>query len=131
TLNTKAIFPTALQFEKDGNGTNGSLIYGTTVTRNSNISALAVYEFKPAGDIDFTTQAGINGFNVDQNTIVNTATQLIGTQTNIDQAGSIQVEQNRGISKDRGFFVQEEVNYKDGVIASLGVRGDKSSRNGD
>lgn len=131
TLNTNAIFPAVLQFQKDGNGTNGALIYGTTVTRNSNISALAVYDFKPGNNMEFTTQAGINAFNVDLNTIVNTATQLIGTQTNIDQAGSLQAEQNRIISKDRGFFVQEEFNYKDIVITTLGLRGDKSSRNGD
>ena len=131
TLNTNAIFPAVLQFQKDGNGTNGASIYGTTVTRNSNISALAVYDFSPGNQMRFTTQAGINAFNVDQNTVGNTATQLIGTQTNIDQAGSIQAEQNRVLSKDRGFFVQEEFNYRDIVIATLGIRGDKSSRNGD
>ena len=95
TLNTTAIFPAVLQFQKDGNGTNGASIYGTTVTHNSNISALAVYDFKLGNDMEFTTQAGINAFNVDLNTIVNTATQLIGTQTNLDQAGSIQAEQNK------------------------------------
>jgi TonB-linked SusC/RagA family outer membrane protein len=131
TLNTNAVFPRELQFQKGGNGTNGASIHGTTVTRNSNISAMAVYEFNTGNDMQFTTQAGINALNVDLNTIVNTATQLIGTQTNIDQAGSLQAEQNRVISKDRGFFVQEEFNYKDIVIATLGLRGDKSSRNGD
>jgi TonB-dependent starch-binding outer membrane protein SusC len=131
TLNTRAIFPAVLQFQKDGNGTNGALIYGTTVTQNSNISGLVVYDFKPGNDMQFTTQAGYNSFNVNLNTVVNTATQLIGTQTNVDQAGAIQVEQNREISKDRGFFIQEEFNYKDMIIATLGLRGDKSSRNGD
>ena len=130
TLNTTAIFPAVLQFQKDGNGTNGALIYGTTVTRNSNMSGLAVYSFKPGNGMEFITQAGINAFNVDLNTVVNTATQLIGTQTNIDQAGAIQAEQNKNISKDRGFFVQEEFNFQDKVIATLGLRGDKSSRNG-
>ncbi len=131
TLNTNAIFPAVLQFQKDGNGTNGASIYGTTITRNSNVSALIVYGFDPGNNISFTTQAGINELNVDLNTVVNTATQLIGRQTNLDQAGSIQAEQNRNESKDRGFFVQEEFNYKDIAIATLGLRGDKSSRNGD
>ncbi|WP_205514634.1 SusC/RagA family TonB-linked outer membrane protein [Longitalea arenae] len=131
TLNTNAIFPAILQFQKDGNGTNGALIYGTTVARNSNISALVVYDFKPADNISFTTQAGINTFKVDINTAVNTATQLIGTQTNIDQAGALQAEQTKNISRDKGFFVQEEFNFQDKLIATLGLRGDKSSRNGD
>ncbi|HYH14465.1 MAG TPA: TonB-dependent receptor, partial [Flavisolibacter sp.] len=38
--------------------------------------------------------------------------------------------QTRIIQKDRGFFVQEEANFKDLVIGTLGLRGDKSSRNG-
>lgn len=130
TLNTKGIFPAVLQFEKNGNGTNGALLYGTTVTHNENYSALAVYELNPDNGMIFTTQAGVNAINNDLNTVVNTATQLIGTQTNLDQAGAIQVEQNRNISKDRGFFAQEEVNYKDMLIGTLGIRGDKSSRNG-
>ena len=35
------------------------------------------------------------------------------------------------IQEDKGFFVQEEVNYRDMVIATVGIRGDKSSNNGD
>ncbi|PIR14439.1 MAG: hypothetical protein COV50_02680, partial [Flavobacteriales bacterium CG11_big_fil_rev_8_21_14_0_20_35_7] len=33
--------------------------------------------------------------------------------------------------KDAGFFAQEEVNFKDQFIATLGIRGDKSTNNGD
>jgi len=131
TLNTNAIFPAILQFQKNGNGTNGALIYGTTLANNSNLSALAVYDFKPTDELSFTTQAGVNTFKVDLNTVVNTATQLIGTQTNIDQAGALQAEQTKTYSRDKGFFAQEEVNWQDRIIATLGIRGDKSSRNGD
>jgi len=131
TLNTKDIFPAILQFEKNGNGTNGALIYGTTVTHNNNYSALVVYELNPNNGMIFNTQVGLNAINQNQNTVVNTSTQLIGTQTNLNQAGAVQVQQNRNISKDRGFFAQEEMNYKDMLIGTVGVRGDKSSRNGD
>ncbi|MDP4261412.1 MAG: SusC/RagA family TonB-linked outer membrane protein [Bacteroidota bacterium] len=131
TLNTIAIFPQELQFEKDGNGTNGVSIYGTTITRNSNYSFIAVHEFRPNSMLNFRTQAGITEENVDINNVVNTATQLIGTQTNVNQAGSISVAQLRTLQKDRGFFVQEEFNYNDIAIITAGLRGDKSSRNGD
>lgn len=131
TLKTNAIFPATLQFQKNGNGTNGALIYGTTVANNSNASALVVYDFKPTDDISFTTQAGVNAFKVDLNTVVNTATQLIGTQTNVDQAGALQAEQTKTFSRDKGFFAQEEMNFQDKIIATVGIRGDKSSRNGD
>jgi len=64
TLNTIAIFPQELQFEKNGNGTNGASIYGTTITRNSNYSLFAVHEFQPGGSLSFRTQAGITEENV-------------------------------------------------------------------
>ena len=131
TLNTIAIFPQVLQFEKDVNGTNGASIYGTTITRNSNYNFFAVDEFKPNSNMSFLTQVGVTGENVNINNVINTATQLIGTQTNVNQAGSIQATQNRVLQKDRGFFVQEEFNYNDIAIITAGVRGDKSSRNGD
>lgn len=130
TLNTIAIFPAVLQFEKDGKGTNGASIYGTTITRNSNYSLFLVEEFKPKDKISFRTQAGVNQANVSINNVIATATQLIGTQTNVNQSGAVQVAQARTIQLDRGFFVQEEFNYHDIFIATAGLRGDKSSRNG-
>ncbi len=41
------------------------------------------------------------------------------------------VSQFRQEQEDAGFFVQEEINYQDKIIGTLGVRGDKSSNNGD
>ncbi len=130
TLNTIAIFPQELQFEKNGNGTNGASIYGTTITRNSNYSFFAVHEFKPNDKLGFRTQLGFTAENVNINNVVNTATQLIGTQTNVNQAGSIKADQARTLQHDRGFFVQEEFNYNDIAVITAGLRGDKSSRNG-
>ena len=131
TLQTIAIFPQELQFEKNGNGTNGASIYGTTTTRNSNYSAIAVHEFTPNDKMSFRTQAGITDERININNVLSTATQLIGTQTNLNQAGAIQVQQIRTIQHDWGAFVQEEFNFNDIVIATAGLRGDKSSRNGD
>ena len=131
TLNTVAIFPQELQFEKEGNGTNGASIYGTTLNKGTNLSALLVHEFQMSEDISFRTQLGITAENLNQTTTVNTGTQMIGTQTNIDQAGSIQADQEKIIQKDRGYFIQEEFNYADLVLLTVGLRADKSSRNGD
>ncbi|MFL5788370.1 MAG: SusC/RagA family TonB-linked outer membrane protein [Flavisolibacter sp.] len=131
SLNTIAIFPQELQFEKNGNGTNGASINGTTLSKGTNLAALLVHNIKPSANLEFRTQIGLTAENLNQNTVVNTATQLIGTQTNLNQAGSIQVEQNKIIQKDRGFFVQEEANFKELLFITLGLRGDKSSRNGD
>jgi outer membrane receptor protein involved in Fe transport len=89
-----------------------------------------IHDFN-ADALSFKTQLGITEERFDLNTVLNTATFLIGTQTNLDQAGSVLTEQNRIKQIDRGFFGQEEVNFQDKIIATVGLRGDKSSRNGD
>ena len=131
TLNTIAIFPRELQFQKDGNGTNGASIYGTTLSKGTNVSAFLLHSFDVSDNLNFRTQVGVTAENLDQNNVVNTATQLNGTQTNLGQAGSIQASEAKAIQKDKGFFVQEEMNFRDMLLLTLGLRGDKSSRNGD
>ena len=81
--------------------------------------------------LSFRTSGGITQEKFNQNTILGTASNLIGVQTNLDQGGSRNVIQNRLIQEDKGFFVQEELNFNDILIATVGIRGDKSSNNGD
>lgn len=131
TLQTQSLFPRELQFQKDGLGTNGVSIAGTAVSLGTNIAGFLVHTFSTSNNLSFQTQGGVTQENLDQNFINTVATQLIGSQTNLNQAGAVQVVQERLKQVDKGFFVQEEVNYKDMAILTLGVRGDKSSRNGD
>ncbi|HEX2607809.1 MAG TPA: TonB-dependent receptor, partial [Flavisolibacter sp.] len=130
TLNTTAIFPRELQFEKDGNGTNGASIYGTTISKGTNVAAFLLHSFKPSDQFEFRTQLGVTEEDLNQNNVLNTGTQLNGTQTNLDQAGSIQVEQARTLQKDKGIFAQEEFSFRDLLFVTVGLRQDKSSRNG-
>ena len=67
----------------------------------------------------------------DQNTVITTATGLNGSQTNIDQAANVSGFQNKKIQQDKGVFIQQEVNFQDKLIGTVGVRADKSSNNGD
>ncbi|MCC7506555.1 MAG: SusC/RagA family TonB-linked outer membrane protein [Saprospiraceae bacterium] len=129
-LNTKVVFPRTLQFQKDGQGTNGFVAAGNTVNTNQNIGAFLVHNYV-GSSLNFRTQLGMTGENFDQNTVIGTASFLIGSQTNLDQADSRNNVQRRIIQKDRGFFVQEEINWQDNVIVTLGMRGDKSTNNGD
>ncbi|NND32975.1 MAG: SusC/RagA family TonB-linked outer membrane protein, partial [Saprospiraceae bacterium] len=131
TFGTTAIFPRTLQFQKDGNGTNGASIQGRTTNSNKTYSAFLVHTYSGERGIGFRTQVGLTAADFDQNTIRNSATFLIGTQSNLDQAGSIQIQQNIIDQKDRGFFIQEEFNLQDKILMTAGVRGDKSSNNGD
>ncbi len=131
TLQTRSIFPRELQFQKDGNGTNGVSIGGSAVSTGTNIASFLVHTYETDNNTSFRTQGGLTQENLDQDFVNTVATQLIGSQTNLNQAGAVQVVQERLVQEDKGFFVQEEVNYKDMAILSLGLRGDKSSRNGD
>ncbi len=130
TLLTTVLAPSTLQWEKDGNGTNGASILGTTLNTNKNISSFLVHQWQP-GTVGLRTQIGITAENFDQNSVLNKSTFLIGSQSNLNQAGSVSVLQNKVIQKDRGFFAQEEVNWDDKLIFTLGLRADKSSNNGD
>lgn len=128
---TTAIFPRELQFESNGNGTNGASIQGSTNNFNNNESAFLVHNYYTPGGTSFRTQAGITRQQFDQNTIIIYASELIGSQTNVNQAGAVTTYQNRILQLDKGGFIQEEVNLNDKVYLTAGVRGDKSSNNGD
>ncbi|HYK75505.1 MAG TPA: SusC/RagA family TonB-linked outer membrane protein [Daejeonella sp.] len=132
TLATRAIFPNTLQFESNGNGTNGASIQGNTTNLNTNLSAYVVNSLSTEDQkLHFTTSGGGALNNFDQNTILNTATILITGQTNLDQASAIRVDQIRTPRRNRGLFLQEEINWNDRVILTGGLRLDKSSDNAD
>lgn len=127
---TKVIAPPTLQFQSGGVGTEGFVAYGNSTNTNRNINAFLVHSIN-SGSLNFRTQLGTTAENFDQNTIISTAQFLIGSQTNVDQAGTRNNIQRRILQRDRGFFGQEEINWNDKVIVTLGVRGDKSTNNGD
>ena len=129
-LNTTAIFPNTVQFQRDGAGLNGVSVQGFTRSFNTNLALFLTHNYFLDSGLSFTTSAGVTQEDFDRNTILGTASSLIGVQTNLDQAGSRNVVQDRLIQQDKGFFAQEEVNFKDMIIATVGFRADKSSNNG-
>jgi TonB-linked SusC/RagA family outer membrane protein len=131
-LRTRAIFPNTLQFQSQGRGTEGASIQGNNYNLNTNYSAFLVNTLTAGDDaVIFRTTIGATRENFNQDQVLNVATQLIGSQTNLDQSGGIQVEQNRVIVRNKGLFFQEEVNIRDRIIATAGLRLDKSSNNAD
>jgi TonB-linked SusC/RagA family outer membrane protein len=131
TLGTRSIFPRDLQFQKEGNGVNGVSVQGTANSFGSNVAAILVHTLTTGNNLTFRTQGGLTEERLRQDWVNNVATQLIGSQTNLNQAGAIQAIHERLLQIDRGFFVQEEFNMREMLIATVGLRGDKSSRNGD
>ena len=131
TLRTTAIFPQNLSYFRNPGTLQGVSVSGNTVNTNTNLWGFLVYTFVPNNNLTLRTQAGITTENFDQNTVITTASRLNGSQTNLDQSGNVSVFQRRFPQKDRGFFVQQEFNWRDLVVATLGIRADKSTNNGD
>ncbi len=132
TFVTRAIFPKILQFENpDNGGVGGVSAQGTTRVFNTNYSAFLVHNYTTDSDLNFRTQLGVTKENFDRDGILVTATGLVSGQTNLNLAANRNTVQNRLKQNDLGFFVQEELNYQDKFIATLGVRGDKSTNNVD
>ena len=132
SLETLALFPKELQFQKPENGgLNGVSLQGNTVLKNYNLSGFLVHSYYTEKNTNFRTQVGLTREFFDRNTNLITASTLVASETNVDQAANTGVDQTRRKQEDSGFFVQEEVNFDDKLILTAGVRGDKSSNNGD
>lgn len=131
TLRSTSLFPQQLSFYRNPGTLGGVSVSGTTVNTNYNLQALLVHTYFTPSGISFRTQGGLFLQNFDQNTVITTATGLNGSQSNVDQAANVASFQNREPQTDKGAFFQEEINYRDRIIATLGIRGDKSTNNGD
>lgn len=131
TLSGQALFPRFLQFERTS-PQPGTTILGETTSLNTNVRLLGVhgYNLLESG-LTFTTQAGLTGFRTEQNITNVVGEGLIPGQQNIDQATSINPNQDQINQNDRSFFVQEEINWDDRIVATFGLRGDRSTLNGD
>lgn len=110
---------------------NGFIGVGKNVFRNSNVIVSGLWERYLTSGITFTTQGGISYLNFDRNFTYAQANQLIPNQRTLGQSSAQSVDQTLENEEELGFFVQEEVNYKDRIIGTLGFRADKSTLNGD
>ena len=128
TNKTTIHFPENLQFIVGQ--LNGFYSRGNNTVLNTNSSAFLVFNTSTAG-WELTSQAGVSRLSFDQERLTTQATQLIGAQTNLQQ-GTISGIFNKNLkTEDIGYSFQQEANWKDRLIATAGIRFDKSSLNGD
>lgn len=114
---------------QDGNQ-NGYIGVGKNVFTNLNYNAFLVHDLF-VGDLSFSTSAGISYLNFNREFLYNEATQLIPGQTNLTQSGAKDIIQTLENEEEFGVVLQEQANYNDMLIGTVGVRLDKSSLNGD
>ena len=119
--------PEFMQFEKAGPAaTFGKYVVGNTNSLTANTSAFLLFN-KKADKLDLNTSLGVARYDISRSYNLVTATKLVGGQTNLEQ-GTISAVNNRSVtSTDIGFVAQQEANYDDKYIATLGIRADKST----
>jgi len=131
TVRTRGLFPQALSFYRDPSSLRGVSIAGTGFNNRTNMTAYLVHNYYTGSNLNLRSQVGAIQLDGDQNVVTAIASGLNGSQENVDQAENISVGQTRTKEQIKGLFVQEEINWDDKIIATLGFRGDKSSNNGD
>lgn len=122
-------FPNELQHERNSE-TPGTSVIGETESMLQNFYLNLTHTLY-AGDNTFRTTAGLQYEDKDRNQVTFFAANLVDGQSNIDQGTVLAGVQTRLLQRDQGFFVQEEVNLGEAIFLTAGVRGDKSSVNGD
>ena len=113
-------------------GQLGFVAQGKNNFTQINTQAIAIWNHDAMeGDLGLTTQLGTTYLQQQSNLVNSIGSQLAAGQTNVSQSVNQSIIQFVSDERDFGYFGQVEGNYKDQVIATLGYRLDKSSRNGD
>jgi TonB-linked SusC/RagA family outer membrane protein len=127
---TKVYLPDDLQFQR-AQANPGDVLVGKQQTMNTNFQAAMVYNWE-VKKVSMTTQAGMVRLDFKNDGIFNRGRGLAPGQSNIKQATVQEVEaQFENSQRDVGIFLQQEANFEDKIIGTVGIRWDKSNTNGD
>ncbi|MBM3442649.1 MAG: SusC/RagA family TonB-linked outer membrane protein [Bacteroidetes bacterium] len=127
---TKVYLPDDLQYQQ-GQANPGDVLVGKQESMNTNFQTALVFN-KELNKFNFSTQAGLVRLDFKNNALFNRGRGLAPGQSNIKQATVQEVEsQFENSQQDVGVFVQQEMNYDDKIIGTVGMRWDKSNTNGD
>ena len=129
-LNSKTFvhMPEDLQFQS--NALNpGDVFEGKSDQLNTNLQAFLIYNTN-VSTVNFNTQVGVVKLTEDRESVIVRGQGLLNGQTNANTATVQTIFQQRDLTvRDVGIFAQEEVNWEDKIIATLGIRLDKSTLN--
>jgi TonB-linked SusC/RagA family outer membrane protein len=122
--------PEFLQFQK-AQANPGDLLIGRQESTNTNFQAALVYN-KAINKLNLSSQAGIVRLDFKNSSIFNRGRGLVPGQRNLRQANVQEINEHFISSiSEAGIFVQQEANFDDKIIGTVGVRWDKSTLNGD
>ncbi|MET4106514.1 SusC/RagA family TonB-linked outer membrane protein [Hymenobacter sp. UYP22] len=99
---------------------------------NSNLQGFLIYDWKLGDAVSLTSQAGTVRLSQKQNLTYNQGQNLSPGPPYTPNRGTVTTQETTITEEaDLGFVAQQEVNFRDQIIATAGVRFDKSNRNGD
>lgn len=122
--------PEDLQFQR-GQANPGDVLHGKIEATNTNFQGALVFNTE-LSNINFTTQAGLVRLDFEDDALFVRGRGLAPGQTNVLQATVQSIDQQffRKVS-EAGIFLQQEANWQDKIIGTVGIRWDKSTNNGD
>ncbi|SDD17028.1 TonB-linked outer membrane protein, SusC/RagA family [Algoriphagus faecimaris] len=127
---TTVYLPEFLQFQR-AQANPGDLLKGKQESFNTNFQAALVYNWN-LGRVNMNSQAGLVRLDFKENALFNRGRGLVPGQTNLLQAAIQQINQEFSQEvQEAGIFLQQEANFEDKIIGTVGVRWDKSTLNGD
>ncbi|MDR9418315.1 SusC/RagA family TonB-linked outer membrane protein [Gracilimonas sp.] len=126
--NSEVYFPEWFQSQQ-ASATPGDVIHGKQDNFNLNLQAFLVHNIDLAG-FNFNTQLGYTRIYEESNRLLNRGRGLAPGQTNLNQAQvqSVFGQRFQEVS-EIGLVAQEEINWEDKLIGTVGVRFDKSTLN--
>lgn len=132
SLTHEVVSPPDLQFEQSKDASvRGVSVAGETTSLSSNLWVNLVHQYAARNNLTLNTTAGFQYETRDIDNVQALAEGLLRTQENIDQATSLRGFEDVLKQRERGFFVQEEVDLYGKVFLTGGLRADASSRVGD
>ncbi len=127
---TMVYLPEFLQFQR-GQANPGDLYVGRQESFNTNFQAALIYNWN-LGKVNMNSQAGIVRLDFNNSALFNRGRGLVAGQTNLKQANVQEIViDEKTMVQEAGVFLQQEANFDDKIVGTVGVRWDKSTLNGD
>ncbi|ADQ18290.1 TonB-dependent receptor plug [Leadbetterella byssophila DSM 17132] len=122
--------PEDLQYQR-AQANPGDVLWGKQESTNTNFQASLVYNWN-VGNVNFNSSGGIVRLDFKDNVLFNRSRGLTPGQINLSQGTVQSIDQQFFQNvQEAGLFLQQEANYLDKVIGTVGIRWDKSSLNAD
>jgi TonB-linked SusC/RagA family outer membrane protein len=129
--NSIVYFPEFMQFQAS-QAFPGVVLHGENRSLNTNLQAFLVFNTEVGssfGNLNLTSQVGWTRFTSEIAASEIQGTGLLPGQTNTDNAAQIATNQNFAETTEVGFAAQQEANWEDRIIATIGARLDRSTLN--